>query len=151
VAVYGDKREMLMLHLIVGLADRVHICKAQARFSPCQEFPMRIHRSASPAPPTLRFASRCIASIKTAPVIILRVLRRKPLQRKLVSFAMALNLLVWPGPALLACGLDLVRVHEKGSDLFQGISNGISDSEATTHYTPSLVRKNQKMLNLRNA
>ena len=64
---------------------------------------MRNNRLISPAySPRLRFGTRCLEFIKTAPVAIHNVVRRKSLQRKLVCFAVALNLLVWPGPGLLA-------------------------------------------------
>ena len=79
---------------------------------------MRNNRSASPACSrhrTLRFTSRCIESIRVALVNILRALRRKPLRRKLVCFAVSLNLLVWPGPGLLA--QDLADGFSKALDV----------------------------------
>jgi len=77
---------------------------------------MRNNRFVSPAySPRLLFASRYLEFIKTSPIAILRVLRRKSLQRKLVSLAVALNLLIWPGPGLLAH--DLVDEVSRALDV----------------------------------
>src|SRR5438477_8516906 len=89
---------------------------------------MRNHRSTSPAySPRLVFASRCIEFVKTAPTI-LNVLRRKSIQRKLVCFAVALNLLVWPGPGLLA------------HDLADGVSRALDVRFASSSYEAYAAR-----------
>ena len=90
---------------------------------------MRDDRSASPAySPRLLFTSRCIEFIKTVPVTVLKALRRKPLQRKLVSFGVALNLLIWPGPGLLA------------RDFVEGVSRALEVPFAYTSYEAYAIR-----------
>ncbi|HLF83721.1 MAG TPA: hypothetical protein VI837_06050, partial [Blastocatellia bacterium] len=91
---------------------------------------MRNNQSASPAypPPRLLFASRCIEFIKTAPLTILGFLRRKSLQRKLVCFAIALNLLIWPGPGLLA------------HDFVEGVSKALDVRFASSSYEAYAIR-----------
>ncbi len=64
---------------------------------------MRDNRSASPGySPTHPFGFRFLELIKTLPITVLKALRRKRSRGKLISFAVALNLLIWPGPGLLA-------------------------------------------------
>ena len=76
---------------------------------------MRYNGSSPLLPPDhSSLSARCSRFIKAARVAILDVLKRKSLKRKVVSFAIALNLLVWPGPGLLA--RDLIDEVSKTFD-----------------------------------